>query len=104
MNPEWQREEIVQFYRRAGPAAGPSSTPESRAVVDKELGDMLAIWDDACSAHDDPWLAVRNECSMYRFEHAPWSFAPTSDNFLLTLRAVLEGRGHGISDVPYDIR
>ncbi len=97
---ERQRESIVDFYRQAALC----DDVVKRRVAGDELAGMLAIWDDVCSAHEDPWSAIRNECSMYRFEHRPWSGAATSDNFLLTLRAVLEGRGHGISDTPYDIR
>ncbi|WP_328811773.1 hypothetical protein [Rhodococcus sp. NBC_00294] len=97
---ERQRESIIDFYRQAALC---DDLVKRRAAGD-ELAGMLAIWDDACSAHEDPWWAIRNECSMYRFDHRPWSTAATSENFLLTLRAVLEGRGHGLSDAPYEIR
>lgn len=100
MESERQREEIVDFYRQAAHC----DDLVKRRVAEDELAGMLAIWDDASSAHEDPWWAVRNECSMYRFEYRPWSAAAASDNFLLTLRAVLEGRGHGLSGTPYDIR
>lgn len=103
MDSEGQREAIVEFYRRIRSA---ETTHDGYArVIDEELAGMLAIWDEVSSVHEDPWQAVRNECSMYRFDnHWPWASAATSENFFLTLRAVLEGRGHGISGTPYDIR
>lgn len=103
MDTEGQREMIEEFYRRMRSAE--TSRGTAPLVIDTELAGMLAIWDEVCSAHEDPWRAVRTECSMYRFDnHWPWASAATSGNFLLTLRAVLEGRGLGISDTPYDIR
>ncbi len=100
---EGQREAIVEFYRRMRSAETPHNG--NHQTIDRELAGMLAIWDEVSSAHDDPWRAIRNECAMYRFDnHWPWASAATSDNFLLTIRAVLEGRGSGISSTPYDIR
>ncbi|MDQ1181846.1 hypothetical protein [Rhodococcus sp. SORGH_AS_0301] len=103
MDSEGQRDAIVEFYQRLGSTT--SFSDGHRQAVDTELAGMLTIWDDASPAHEDPWQAIRNKCSMYKFgSHWPWASAATSENFLLTLRVVSEGRGRGLSNAPYDIR
>ncbi|MBW4781930.1 hypothetical protein KZO37_21445 [Rhodococcus fascians] len=107
MDTEQQRNAIIDFYQHTAAAGSDSDSephPLRKDVVDSELGAMLGVWDEVCSAHDDPWQAIRNECSMYVFpQHSPWG-SPDDENFLLVLRGVLEGRGLGFRPTPYDIR